>query len=228
MQATTVSQATEAPQVPHPLAPGTAITAAPGTVILPGIPRTAADVAALKAKREELSNQLVSATGRRQRLSGQLSGKEGVDRAGIESHMAVLDRRIMQLESDIAETGRQLTMAPGTLVASTDAANRFSMNPNGTAAIGVFFTIFVLGPLAFAAARMMWKRAGMKPAPAISGDAARRLERLELSVDAIAVEIERVSEGQRFVTRLLSEAHSNAALAVPARALGEPESSKRP
>jgi hypothetical protein len=31
------------------------------------------------------------------------------------------------------------------------------------------------------------------------------MERLEQAVDAIAIEIERVSEGQRFVTRLLTE-----------------------
>ena len=33
----------------------------------------------------------------------------------------------------------------------------------------------------------------------------QRLERVEHAVEAIAVEIERVSEGQRFVTKLLSE-----------------------
>ena len=32
-----------------------------------------------------------------------------------------------------------------------------------------------------------------------------RLSRLEQAVDAIAVEVERISEGQRFTTRLLSE-----------------------
>ena len=32
-----------------------------------------------------------------------------------------------------------------------------------------------------------------------------RLERMEHAVDAIAVEIERISEGQRFTTKLLSE-----------------------
>jgi len=129
----------------------------------------------------------------------------------------------MLLESDIAETGRQLTMTPGSLVASTQAASQFyGMNPGGVTAVSVFFTIFVLGPLAIAAARMMWKRAGMKPSPpAISGDAARRLERLEQGMDAIAIEIERVSEGQRFVTRLLSEAHTNAPLAISQKAGSE-------
>lgn len=213
-------QATTAPQLPQiPPAPGASITAAQGAVVVPGIPRTAADVGALKAKREELSNQLVSASGRRQRLSSELQGKEGVDRAGIESHIAVLDKRIMQLESDIAETGRQLTMTPGYLVASTESATQFyGMDSDAVIALGSVFTIFVLAPMAFAAARMMWKRATSKPSPpAISGDASRRLERLEQGMDAIAVEIERVSEGQRFVTRLLSEAHNNAALAAPQR-----------
>jgi len=218
-------QATTAPSAPQatvaPAAPGTSLTAAPSAeVLLPGVPRTVADVIGLRERREELSNQLISATGRRASLSRQLAGKEGIDRAGIESHMAVLDKRIMQLESDIAETGRQLTMTPGALVASTEASRQvMGMDPNRAATVSVFFTILVLAPLAIGAARLMWKRAGRPaPPPAISGDAARRLERLEQGMDAIAIEIERVSEGQRFVTRLLSEAHTNAPLAIPRQA----------
>jgi hypothetical protein len=36
-------------------------------------------------------------------------------------------------------------------------------------------------------------------------EATARLSRLEQAVDAIALEVERISEGQRFTTRLLSE-----------------------
>lgn len=39
----------------------------------------------------------------------------------------------------------------------------------------------------------------------MSAGAEARLERMEHAVDAIAVEIERISEGQRFTTKLLSE-----------------------
>jgi len=46
------------------------------------------------------------------------------------------------------------------------------------------------------------RRASQKPAGSVA-DA--RLERLEHAVDAIALEIERISEGQRFTTKLLSE-----------------------
>lgn len=67
-------------------------------------------------------------------------------------------------------------------------------------------SIFVLAPLAIAFARMMWKRAS-DPAPrrVESDQTNRRLEQLQQSVEAMAIEVERISEGQRFVTKLLSE-----------------------
>lgn len=40
---------------------------------------------------------------------------------------------------------------------------------------------------------------------ASEGSLDQRLERIEQAVDAIAVEVERLAEGQRFATRLLSE-----------------------
>ncbi|MGQ0642704.1 MAG: hypothetical protein ACT4P6_18325 [Gemmatimonadaceae bacterium] len=39
----------------------------------------------------------------------------------------------------------------------------------------------------------------------LAGGLDQRLERIEQAVDAIAVEVERLAEGQRFATRLLSE-----------------------
>ena len=43
-------------------------------------------------------------------------------------------------------------------------------------------------------------------------DVAARLERMEQALDAVAVEIERISEGQRFTTKLLSDRGREAAL----------------
>ena len=57
-------------------------------------------------------------------------------------------------------------------------------------------------PIARAYARRM--EAGARH-PLATSDAAARLERIEQAVDAIAIEMERVSEGQRFTTKLLSE-----------------------
>ena len=67
-------------------------------------------------------------------------------------------------------------------------------------------------------ARTLWssvsgnaKRANGLPSP-LADD---RLARLEHAVDAIALEVERISEGQRFTTKLLSEQARPAPTPVP-------------
>ena len=172
-------------------------------------PTTVEEIQALRSRREELSSQLVSAAGRRKSLAGELRGATGADKLGLEQRIGVLDQRIVQLESDIASTGRQLTSAPaGLLSVATEAASPRAFDifsPAQFTALSIVFTVFVLFPLAFAAARLMWRRAKQPvTVPAIQGEAAQRLERLEQSVEAVAIEVERISEGQRFVTRLLS------------------------
>jgi hypothetical protein len=54
--------------------------------------------------------------------------------------------------------------------------------------------------------------------PAVPPEIFGRLERIEQAVDAIAIEVERISEGQRFTTQLLSEGRQHAAAALPAAA----------
>jgi hypothetical protein len=41
--------------------------------------------------------------------------------------------------------------------------------------------------------------------PRVPSEVTARLERMEQAIDSIAVEVERISEGQRFTTKLLSE-----------------------
>jgi hypothetical protein len=60
--------------------------------------------------------------------------------------------------------------------------------------------------------------------PQIPVEVLNRLERMEQSIDAIAVEVERISEGQRFTTKLLSEVRDSAPAAIPARSSTAPAS----
>jgi hypothetical protein len=206
MQATTAQPAPQAPAAP--LAPVVAGGAAPvAAPVVVGIPQTVGELRALRAERKEISSQLDNVGARRARLSASLGGKTGVDRAGVEARIGVLDKRMLQLESQLDQTGQQLAMAPGTLTNAADLPRFTNMDPDAVAALSGIFIIFVLAPIAFAAARMMWKRTNRPVAAPLPDEASRRLERLEQGMDAIAIEIERVSEGQRFVTRLLSDAH---------------------
>jgi hypothetical protein len=184
---------------------------------LSGAPITSEDVAALLARKQVLSDQLGSAVGRRRGLAKQLLTATGADKAGLEQRMGVLDARIARLEGEIDENGRLLSSAPAAYIAEQrDAMPDFGPNIQSRVVenltpVLVVFTLFVLAPIAFSISRLFWKRATMlRSQPALSADSAQRLERMEQAMDAIAIEIERVSEGQRFVTRLLAEGHANA------------------
>ena len=48
-----------------------------------------------------------------------------------------------------------------------------------------------------------WEREPLQPAVPL--EVAARLERIEQAVEAVAIEVERISEGQRFTTKLLSD-----------------------
>jgi hypothetical protein len=200
------------PTPPTPPAPGRIVIGQPGggftTIEMPTRPLTARDVQALRQRGSELSRQLTSASNRRNQLANSLEDAEGVNRQGIEQRIAQLDQRIMTIEQDIAQNGRLLASAPpSSIPVSAEVATSlpFGLNPGQVTGISIVGTIFVLFPLSVAMARNIWRRGSRHAAPAESKESAERMERLEQAVDAIAIEIERVSEGQRFVTRLLTE-----------------------
>lgn len=177
------------------------------------IPLSLGDVRWLRARRAELLEQLSSANDRREDITGELAGAEGTNRAGLEQQLAIVDQRIVQLESEIAQTEGILTAAPSGFLATAEPPT-YSRGPDSDAwvAIPVMLIMFVAFPLVFAHARRIWKRA---PAARINPEEAGRLERIEQAVEAIAIEVERVSEGQRFVTKLLSDT-SRTPLSLPA------------
>lgn len=81
--------------------------------------------------------------------------------------------------------------------------------PKGAVAItAIFFgsmAFMVVGwPIARAIARRMDRRTLQPPAtPALGREAMARLEALERNIDTVAIEVEKLSEAQRFTTRLL-------------------------
>jgi len=214
MQTPAPAPATPAPTAAAPQTPAAGATTPVYTVPGPGgeainipTPRTARDIDALKARREELSNQLNSVDSRRSKLISQLK-QTGDPTAvkGLEARLALLDARQLQLESDIQQTGEQLTSPAAGVLASTASPQVGLLNAKEVMTLSILSIIFIMFPLAIGVARAIFRRSARPgPPPAVFTETAQRLERLEASVDAIAIEIERVSEGQRFVTKLLSE-----------------------
>jgi len=72
--------------------------------------------------------------------------------------------------------------------------------------VRMFFTTIAIVAIGMPFARVFARRLDRKAiAPAVPSDVVARLERIENAVDSIAIEVERISEGQRFAARLLAE-----------------------
>lgn len=70
----------------------------------------------------------------------------------------------------------------------------------------IFGTTSVVGVAwAVAYGAVKYRKAAAPVSDAALSRIEQRMERIEQAIDAVAVEVERVSEGQRFTTRLLSE-----------------------
>lgn len=207
---------------------GRAIVLQPSTVA--GVPQTPAELRALKTRRSEISSQLENVAARRKTLANQIEqARTPAVQDGMVARLRVMDERIVSLESDLAETGRLLQLAPPSAYAGSEAravtvatgrggpppgfdGSISSINPGVVISLGVIFILAVLMPLAVTASRIWWRRAtGTLPARQQKADT-DRLERLEGAVETIAIEMERVSEGQRFMTRILTEGRAEVPL----------------
>ncbi len=198
-----------------PTAPAAEQPAAPFT----GSPEDPRILTGLRARRDLLSNQLERVGERRGQLASELSNTsfaEAAARRGLEQRLQVLDEQVVQLERDIVATDRQLASAPPQLLAQTEEQREERRNegPDEDDLLGFGASGFGLGILVMlAAARIRrWRRRGDRAAGARDAAAPPdpRIDRLAHAVDAIAVEVERIGEGQRFVTQLLAESRPRA------------------
>ncbi len=212
-----IAQATQSPAAPPAAAP---VPAAPQAPVAPGAPvglrvgdatipidasrLTSADLEGLRARGSELSTQINSAIRRRDDLLRKMDRADASAREGMQPQLAVLNSRIAELEQAIALNG-ELRAAAALNGTTQEAAVRYGPFSSGQlTAISIVGTVTVLMPLALALSRLLLARArNPKPAPVVLESAAR-LERMEQAIDAVAEEVERISEGQRYVTQLMA------------------------
>ncbi len=85
----------------------------------------------------------------------------------------------------------------------------------GLVLVGAYI-VWRLAPRRYA--RRIWRRGG-SVIPALTRELTDRLTHLEQSVDAVAIEVERIAEGQRFMTRFFTE---NSTPRAPGEGAAEP------
>ena len=223
------------------MASATRMSAGPvqGAGTSPAAPRPAQgsvqapDVATLRSQLSDLRVQLTGLQANWDGLYAQLNVmlRNNPARPRVQQEWADAGVQIARVKGEIALREAQLAQAQGRPIGTTETAPpaRFPIQSIDSDLLILTSAGLVLAlglPVSIAWAKRMLRR---KPEAApVPSDITPRLESIERAVDAIAIEIERISEGQRFVTKIFVDrpaqgvGESNAASTAtpPAKALG--------
>lgn len=188
------------PPPPAPIAPRVTISA-------PGSSSPSAIWRAAVAQRRELVGQLEGLQNQRSSLSDRLrdGSLDGVDRKGLESQIANVDAQITAVQKHLASANEQVANTAAVPGAVVEEVHQIRTGPpEEVYVLSGMFMVVVLLPLSVALARRLWRRSAAA-VTALPHELMDRLTRLDQAVDSIALEVERIGEGQRFVTRLMGE-----------------------
>lgn len=197
----------------------------------PAAPKTRAELDALIERRDELKEQLDAANHRRAVLADQVErlGSSPEVRAEPVARLKATDQRITQLEKDLSIADELIVAAKAKGLANDEheggpvhidmptlpslpeihyaesttprAWQDRAMDSLGTTLPITLASVLLLGTFLY------WRvsRAIKQQFSQLIATQSGRLEELQRSIDTVAVEVERVSENQRFVTKLAGD-----------------------
>ncbi len=191
------------------------------------LPGAAAIYQGFRAQARELAGQMSELEENRADLTRQLEQIPLISaaRTGLEQRIAAIDVRIAAVDKQIADADVQVAKAAAIPGATIEPPRVVRQGPPGEVFVisGLFIGGALLLPLSIAYARRIWRRGGVVVA-ALPKEIAERLGRVEQAVDATALEVERIGEGQRFLTRIFTEGNGVRVLGAPAGELVERKS----
>lgn len=179
-------------------------------------PLTSAEASVIRNQRSEMSDQLVSAQNRRERILEELRTAPPGTEQGLREQYQVLSDRIVAIERDIEVSGRTLRTGQVQVGTTIVPPRDYVRNPADDAERGAAIGAMILIPLAAVMLVRRLRRGRRRQQSSNTVVYDERMERLEQAVDAIALEIERVGEAQRYQTKVLAEANL-----MPAMSLGQ-------
>ena len=210
------------------------IPTTPALAPIAGTARSAPSVSAIyegfRAQRRELNNQLDELQSTRREITSQLEdvAAGSPERKPLETRLTDVDARIVNVDQMLASNATDVSKAaaiPGAVVEPPRVINEGP--PDEAYALGGVFMLVVLLPISVAFARRIWRRSAAAVA-AFPREIGERLLRMEQAIEATAVEVERIGEGQRFLTRLFTEGEGARPLGAGAAQPIERKSVKAP
>lgn len=180
-------------------------------------PSASAIYEGFKAQRNELTSQLEELESTRRDISSQLQQlPAGPEKTALETRMTDVTARISTVDQMLASNAASIAQAsaiPGAVVEPPPYVREGP--PEEAYIVGTIFMIIVFLPLSIALARRIWRRSAAV-VTSFPRELVDRLSRMEQSVEATAVEVERIGEGQRFLTKLFTEGEGARAIGAGA------------
>ena len=206
----------------------------PTAPVLAGGARSAPSASAIyegfKAQRRELNNQLDELQSTRREITSQMEDVSAgsTEHKALETRMTDIDSRIATVDHMLASNAAQIAQAaaiPGAVVETPVFVRRGP--PEEAYIVGTIFMFIFFLPLSIAFARRIWRRSAAV-VTSFPKEITERLSRMEQAVEATAVEVERIGEGQRFLTRLFTEGEGARAIGTGAAQPLERKQAKSP
>ncbi|MGV3708224.1 MAG: hypothetical protein ACO1Q7_05235 [Gemmatimonas sp.] len=162
---------------------------------------------AAKAYREALSEQYERLRSTRASIASATreGNRTATDIDGLESRLKYLDEQLLNTEKQIAEADLRVANAsavPGAVLPEPPHVDRVDWDE--VLGIGATMTFFLLLPFAIAWSRRIWRRSATVTV-AVPPEVNARMQAMEDAIESVAVEVERIGEGQRFMTQALSD-----------------------
>jgi hypothetical protein len=177
---------------------------------------------AAKLAQREVRNQRSVLVGERQHLISELehTSNPAASKA-LENQIAVLDARIADVDKQVAQAEQMVVSRagiPGVVI--QPESPRDNGPPEEVYVLGgLSLLMLLLLPVSIGYARRLWRRGAATPA-AMPPELSERMQNIERGIEAVAIEVERLGEGQRFVTQLL-DAQSRRQLGAEVRRSGQ-------
>jgi hypothetical protein len=172
----------------------------------------AAILDAAKNVRSELRNQLGRLEEQREELSDELAqsnaqpNPSAANAKMLETRIASTDLRIADVEKQLVEADAAVakaTAVPGSIVPPPPRPPETGPPEEFFVLTGIFMFVVLL-PLSIAYARRIWRKS-VGAVSALPQEIYDRFNRLDQAIDSVAIEVERVGENQRYLTKVYAD-----------------------
>ena len=172
------------------------------------------DVARMEAQRPVIEKQVRDAGNSPFAMEYQQGlARLDVQLAGARAELAAVQKELAKFGTP--EMPQTFMMQPPMLPPEQGFLDK--LDPNAVSAAFVLLALGVIVPLSLGLARRLARRPSAPPPSVAPEVLVARLDRVDQALDAIAIEVERVAESQRFMAKMMAE---NAAKPVDAAAPG--------